>query len=91
MRHVMHQECWQSSVLGTLAGQRGGRMNSTYSPNQSHPPRLSAVQGSSEERTELYKTVLRRSTGSDDAAMHQECWQSSVLGTLAGQRGGRMR
>lgn len=34
--------------------------------------RLSAVQGSSEARTELYKPVLQRSTGAADEVMCQE-------------------
>lgn len=34
--------------------------------------RLDAVQGNSEARTELYKSILRRSTGAVDEVMRQE-------------------
>lgn len=48
---------------------------------------LSADQGSSEARTELY-SVLRGSTGAADAGMHQEFWQSFGLCSKPGQNGG---
>lgn len=50
--------------------------------------RLDAVQGISEARTELYKQVLRRSTGADDEVMRQEFWQSFGHCSKAGQNGG---
>lgn len=51
-------------------------------------PRLDAVQGNSEARTELYGKVLLGSTGADDAVMGQESWEVSELGSEAGHDGG---
>jgi len=45
---------------------------------------LDAVQGRAEQRNELYRKILRMSSGGSDAVMRQKSKQRGQLGWLAG-------